>query len=150
MFDVARPPTPETAYAGPHRIHVDLSTRDPVLQRAFDMVREMGADSPEHHECWAFIYLTLARTSWRDADRLRDAQRARTRREERLTADRARDGRRTTTKGTCPAPDCGALVRLRLDGTLRAHVHGTAGGWQSTRHDRCPGSGQPPQTPAST
>lgn len=127
------------------RVATDWSTSDPGMAATLRMIQAMPDTEPERHDAEAFLHMTMARAAWRHADRLREQQRTNERRTERLAAGRANDGRRVVVHGTCPA--CDAVVRVNMDGMLRAHVAGTGGGWRSTNGrdgKRCEGSGHPP------
>lgn len=113
----------------------------PSLTSLVAQINALGYGTPEYFDCMAFLFITLARSQWRRADQAR----ASVRRTERIATDRARDGRRHVVHAICSV--CSTKVRLNLDGRVRAHVTGSAGGWRSTNGRdgaRCDGSGRPP------
>lgn len=126
------------------RVFTDWSTSDPGLAHTLTLIQQMPRHSPERHEAEAFLHMTLARAAWREADRLRTAEQRR--RTPRVAGPD--DGRRQVRKGACTM--CQALVRLRVDGTVRVHDVGS-GAAQSRSiagaANRCVGAGLPPSSP---
>ena len=58
-----------------HGVTVEFTSTDPKMVELLDAIRELrGA---ERLECEAHLYLALARSAWRDADRLRALDRKR-------------------------------------------------------------------------
>jgi hypothetical protein len=118
---------------------------DPTVAKSLAWVNSLPQSEPLRHEAEAGIHMLQARWAWAEADRLRRAERYR--RTPRVAGPD--DGRRQVTMGTCPS--CGALVRLRLDGGLRAHDRGS-GAARTPSQDalpaadktRCEGSGRSP------
>lgn len=56
-----------------HRLTVDFSTSDSKMAELLTTIRGLGT-TPERLECEAHLYLALARSAWREADRLRKLQ----------------------------------------------------------------------------
>ena len=71
-----------------HRLSVVISTEDPVLAPVIEQIA--GMTGPEREEMEAMLYMTLARSSWRQADLLRKIETDRQRREERRAARHSR------------------------------------------------------------
>jgi uncharacterized SAM-dependent methyltransferase len=126
------------------RLLTEWSTDDPGLAESLRQISAMPEYEPERHEAEAFLHMIQARAAWRKADELRALERGRTKREQRLAAGRAADGRRRVVKAVCPSDGCGALVRLRVDGMLREHDPGSGAARFGNRDGRCAGSGHPP------
>lgn len=118
---------------------------DPKVAEGLVWINSLPQSEPLRHEAEAAIHMLQARWAWAEADRLRRAERHR--RAPRVAGPT--DGRRQVTKGTCPS--CGVLVRLRLDGGLRAHDHGSGAArtpsqdaLPDSQRTRCDGSGRSP------
>lgn len=126
---------------GPIRLLTEWSTGDAQLAETLRMIAAMPVHTPERHEAEAFLHMTQARAAWREADRLRTAERRR--KTPRVAGPD--DGRRQVRKGKCVM--CDALVRLRADGTVRVHDVGSgAAATRSGPVDRCVGAGLAPKT----
>lgn len=80
----------------PGRILIEISLNIPPDSQLADTIRWLNTLSPFDEvrlECEAFLYMTIARAAWRDADRARELRR---KREERRAAGGARQARETT------------------------------------------------------
>lgn len=64
--------------AGPGRILIEISLNIPPDSQLADAIRWLDT-LPQHDEvrleCEAFLYMTIARATWRDADRARELRR---------------------------------------------------------------------------
>lgn len=80
----------------PGRILIEISLNIPPGSQLADTIRWLDTLPPHDEvrlECEAFLYMTIARATWRDADRARELRR---KREERQAARGARQARETT------------------------------------------------------
>lgn len=58
-----------------------MANLDPELREMLKWLDGLSENDPDRHEMKAYIYMTLARSEWRWADRYRDIERGRRRRE---------------------------------------------------------------------
>lgn len=118
------------------RLVTEWSTDDPALAETLRRIADVPEWDPIRHEMEAALHTFQARLAWQKAGALR------------ATQQRVRPApRRATVYGICPVEDCGASVRVNLDGTLRVHDRGSGGARMRSysRDDRCPGGGERPK-----
>jgi hypothetical protein len=138
-------PEEEAGSGGPWRMVTTWWASDAKVADALRFIQSIPEHTPERHEAEAGLHMLQARWAWRRADELRRAERYR-RTPRHAGPD---DGRRKVTRGTCPA--CGVMVRLRLDGGVRAHDRGSGAArtpsqdaLHGAQRSRCEGSGRSP------
>lgn len=63
----------EDAGGGDH-LFIEMNSSDPKIRDALTRINDLAPGDPLRHECEAMLYMSLAKTSWREAERCRRAR----------------------------------------------------------------------------